>query len=861
TPRAEYYAVQSINNVNSLGSSVVTALPDIPDAPTTIGGEESIQVSNFTSGATLKLYLWNGTPVDTAAGVTDSSYTFANVVPNSLGFFVTQTVGSEESVNSAFTSVSLRAPVAVAGEDYVDVSNVIQGAQVELYDSDDNLISSNPQTLNDDTRRFAGLQTRKSYYAIQSINGITSLNSTFVAVNPVIPAAPTVSGGEEQLVVSGFEAGATLKLYLTDQTLLRTIPNAVGSTYTFENVVPNRLGFYVTQTVGYEESDNSTFADVSLRTPSASGGVRYVDISNVLEGASLALFDSNHTPIAIEPVDQGNGVWRYQGLNNGLTYYAIQSINGVSSLNTLFVTLPEPPSQPLNVRAVAGNGQAVITFTSPLDGGRSPITEYLVVSGSGDEVIASGAASPITVTGLSNGTSYTFRVIAVNEAGNSAASERSNAIIPWAFSSGNSSSSTAGVEVIVNGKSENIGRASYGFENGRSFIRIVADRAELQKRLESEGDRPSIVLPVKSASDAVIGQFDGELIRSMQLKQATIELRTEDSSYRLPTGQIPLNDIAEAFDSGVALEDIAFRIEIAKVSPDALARVENAARNGSFTIAAPPIEFSLYAVYGGKTHEITGFNVYVERTINLPAGADSSKITTGIVVEADGTVRHVPTRVSIKDNQYSAVINSLTNSTYAIVWNPIVFADVAGHWAQISVNDMGSRMVFGGAGNGAFQPEREVTRAEFAEILVKGLGLRVNQEFAASFSDVSESNWHNGYIHAAVSFDLLKGYGDGSFRPDQNITREQAVMVLAKAMSITGLKSAFSAADAEAALEGFADGKEISDWAKEGVALTLQAGLIQGKSRDRLAPKDDLTRAEAAVMIQRLLTQSDLINK
>ena len=862
TPRADYYAVQSINNVISLGTNLATVLPDVPDAPATIGGEESIQVNSFTSGATLKLYLWNGTLVDTATSVTDSSYTFTNVVPNSIGFYVTQTVGSEESVNSAFTPVSLRAPVAIAGEDYVDVSNVLQGAQVELYDSGDNLVSSSPQEMNDGAWRFAGLQTRKSYYAIQSINGVTSSNSVFVTINPDIPAAPSAAGGEEHIVASGYEEGATLKLYLTDQTLLRTIPNVVGSTYMFEDVVPNHLGFYVTQTVGGEESENSIFTDVSLRTPEASGGVRYVDISNVLEGASLALYDSNHTLITAQPVDLGNGVWRFNELSNGLTYYAIQSINGVVSLNTLFVTLPEPPSQPLNVAAVAGNGQAVISFTPPLDSGRSPISEYRILASPGGEIVASGTASPITVTGLSNGTSYTFKVIAVNETGAGAASEESNAVVPWVYSYVNNSMSSFDVEVIVNGKSEPIGRAFYGFENGRSLVRIVANRSDLEKRLASEGDRPSIIVPVQSTHDIAIGEFDGELIRSMQLKQATIELRTPDASYRLPTSEIPLDEIIEVFGSGVSLADITFKIETSAASREAIARVENAARNGSFTVAAPPREFALYASYGGKTHELTGFNVYVERTIHIPASADPSRITTGIVVEADGTVRHVPTRVVVNGSQYTAVINSLTNSTYAVVWNPVAFTDMIGHWAQNSVNDMGSRMVIGGTGDGVFNPEREMTRAEFAEMLVKGLGLRVEKgAMAAQFNDVDAADWFSGAIHSAVSYKLLQGYEDGSFRPEQRITREQATVILAKAMLITGLTSSPSSGDDEAVLQEFGDAGSMSGWAKQGVVAAMKAGIIVGKSSDRLAPKDYLTRAEAAVMIQRLLRQSDLIDK
>ncbi|MHA7967577.1 hypothetical protein ACX93W_26035, partial [Paenibacillus sp. CAU 1782] len=296
-----------------------------PDPPVTVGGEESIQVSNFTSGATLKLYLWNGTPVDTAAGVTDSSYTFANVVPNSLGFFVTQTVGIDESVNSSYTSVSLRTPSATPGIGYVDVSNVLNGATVELYRQDGTPTGIAPTDQGGGVWRFDGLTPRAEYYAVQSINNVNSLGSSVVTALPDIPDAPTTIGGEESIQVSNFTSGATLKLYLWNGTPVDTAAGVTDSSYTFANVVPNSLGFFVTQTVGSEESVNSAFTSVSLRTPSATPGIGYVDVSNVLNGATVELYRQDGTPTGIAPTDQGGGVWRFDGLTPRAEYYAVQS--------------------------------------------------------------------------------------------------------------------------------------------------------------------------------------------------------------------------------------------------------------------------------------------------------------------------------------------------------------------------------------------------------------------------------------------------------------------------------------------------------------------------------------------------------
>ena len=128
------------------------------------------------------------------------------------------------------------------------------------------------------------------------------------------------------------------------------------------------------------------------------------------------------------------------------------------------------PGAPANVSAVAGNGQAVVTFTAPADNGGSAITGYEVTASPGN-ISMIGGASPITLTGLTNGTSYTFTVKAINDAGRSAASAESNTVIPIASNtpsqpSAPSTSGTTnttntvsnGVNILVNGKLKMQGR-------------------------------------------------------------------------------------------------------------------------------------------------------------------------------------------------------------------------------------------------------------------------------------------------------------------------------------------------------------------------------------------------------------------
>jgi hypothetical protein len=248
----------------------------------------------------------------------------------------------------------------------------------------------------------------------------------------------------------------------------------------------------------------------------------------------------------------------------------------------------------------------------------------------------------------------------------------------------------------------------------------------------------------------------------------------------------------------------------------------------------------------------------VERTIAIPDGVDPSKITTAVVVDPDGSTRHVPTKVVKVDGKYYAQISSLTNSTYSVVWHPLEFSDVANHWAKNAVNDMGSRMVIDGTGKGQFSPDRDITRAEFAAIVVRGLGLKIESSKSA-FSDVKTTDWFSGAVATAASYHLIDGLEVSTFRPNDKITREQAMAIVARAMTITGLKAAAQGNSAADILLSYADGADASQWAQGSIAASVSAGIISGRDNETLAPQDYITRAEVAAMIQRLLQKSGLI--
>lgn len=414
------------------------------------------------------------------------------------------------------------------------------------------------------------------------------------------------------------------------------------------------------------------------------------------------------------------------------------------------------------------------------------------------------------------------------------------------------------IQVLVNGKAESIGKSNTTTSGSTSKTTITMDPVQLQAKLSAEGRNAVVTVPVTSASNAFATQLSGDMMKNMEDNSATLVLQTSKGTYTLPASQINVNALATQLGAGTDIGNITFQINISDSDSVTSQIVNNAASNGGFTLITAPLDFNVTASYNGNSQEISLFNTYVKRTVPLPEGVDPSKITTGIVVNADGTVRHVPTEVVNIDGKYYAQINSLTNSTYSVVWHPITFADVANHWAKDAVNDMGSRMVVTGATYDTFLPNADITRAEFAAIVVRGLGLPVNAG-TSTFTDVSADAWYAGVVNTAAAYGLITGFEDKSFRPNDKITREQATAILADAMKVTGLGNTVTSANADAVLAGFADSASIGSWAKDSVVSTTEAGLVSGRDGGKLMPKANITRAEAATLIQRLLKKSDLI--
>lgn len=160
------------------------------------------------------------------------------------------------------------------------------------------------------------------------------------------------------------------------------------------------------------------------------------------------------------------------------------------------------------------------------------------------------------------------------------------------------------------------------------------------------------------------------------------------------------------------------------------------------------------------------------------------------------------------------------------------------HWAYEWVNYIHDHGYIHGYPDGTYRPAQNITRAEFVTILKYIL----NSEGTSgkSFSDVNEEDWFYEVIHSAVAAGYLNGYEDGTMKPNNEITREEAAVVIAKAYGL----------ELNSDVSKFADSDDISSWAVPYVGTLAANSILNGDAEtSNFRPKDYLTRAEVASII------------
>lgn len=361
--------------------------------------------------------------------------------------------------------------------------------------------------------------------------------------------------------------------------------------------------------------------------------------------------------------------------------------------------------------------------------------------------------------------------------------------------------------------------------NGKTVAVVTVDGSTLGKAFDAlqsnASNKSKITIDVKSNEGAAKVQMDANAL-SAGLKNAPdtlLSMKSNAFTYDLPAKSLDLAEIAEAL--GTDVSHMKLTISIEKVTGPTAELISTKAKQAGLALLSDAVDFTITAEANGKTVTVNDLGkTYVSRTITLVKTVASDQLTAIMFNPDTGEMTFVPAVVTTVNGKAEVTLKRQGNSMYTVVQSSKTFEDVQRHWAKNEIELLASKLVIRGTSDTAYGPNNPITRAEFAALLVRSLGLK--EEGATRFTDIPVSSWFAGTVGASAKAGLIEGFEDGSFRPNDRITREQMAVMITRAMAF--------------------------------------AGIVNGVTETEFVPAAPATRAEAAVMLKRFLQEVQFIN-
>lgn len=240
-------------------------------------------------------------------------------------------------------------------------------------------------------------------------------------------------------------------------------------------------------------------------------------------------------------------------------------------------------------------------------------------------------------------------------------------------------------------------------------------------------------------------------------------------------------------------------------------------------------------------------------TIDITSNESAKHLITTVRKSANGVQEFIDSsRTGVNGVLYVVTaLDRLHNESTPLVIGNLskYFKDVGQNvsWAIDAIDKLYERNIVSGVGNGYFLPKNNCTRGDFILMLVKALNL--HSDFTDNFSDVPESSYYYNAIATAKALGITSGTGNNKFEPKSNITRQDMMVLVYKAMIAAGIQQ--DSADVSE-LNKFSDSSQISNYAKEAIATLVKNGYISGYA-NKINPHGLTTRAEIAAVLAKLI--------
>jgi hypothetical protein len=510
---------------------------------------------------------------------------------------------------------------------------------------------------------------------------------------------------------------------------------------------------------------------------------------------------------------------RIKGLSGGTPYnLVIWSTNDkdVQSGKVEHSILTKPSSPQLSVDKLSAHSASIaVNFGSNL------VDQYVVYV-NGKEVLRSMAWQKIfTVEDLMSASTYNITVLPVNSTGEG---ETTSLTILTATESVKSS------DVKVTPKDDNVVVEFPTVDGAKDYVIVDKDGKEVWRGKES----PATVEGLTPGT-----QYDWELV--VENQQGTKSEATPIKVLTLPSKPILLKGTATKNDVTLDLSEVR-----------SLGATEYIIYRGGKEIAAIPSSQFKYVdkelisdteyQYEVRGKNVSGLSI---TSACLTIKTDKERKNSGD--GADGGTIIPPKVETIPTPEVVEEVKSETTKKDSLSDQ---FSDIDETFSRDEINKLATQGILKGTAPNIFEPDRPVTRMEFAALIVRAIDATPDESVALTFKDINRGAWYTEELKAALATKVAKGFSNIEFRPNIDINREQASKMLVNVLKEQGVTAGSKSSD-------FTDADRIIGWAKEDVDYASSVGLVGGYPDGSFGPKNSLTRAESAALIYRMIEMID----
>ncbi|MGG1513914.1 S-layer homology domain-containing protein [Paenibacillus oryzisoli] len=351
---------------------------------------------------------------------------------------------------------------------------------------------------------------------------------------------------------------------------------------------------------------------------------------------------------------------------------------------------------------------------------------------------------------------------------------------------------------------------------------------------------------VSNATNGTVAVKVSEGIETVVLPADAAE-KMDDNGLRLDLPKLSIEFSKAALNSiqgaaGGSSEGTQIQISAVAVSKDTVGKLSSPT-GVQLGAASEVYNFSLSVVSADGTKiPVTTFKEPLVLTLKVDPNANPDLLGIYYIAD-DGKLEFIGGK--LVDGMMVAKVSHF--SKYAVLEYNKTFADVsASFWANGIIKKMAAKHIIDGVDDTHFNPQGNVTRAQFAAMLVRALGL--TDGHVASFKDVTADAWYADAVAKASAAGLVTGRTSDTFAPDADVTREEMAVMIVRAYEYLHGKTT-----APTSPSAFGDQGEIGDWAQSAVGAAQAWGLISGRSGNLFAPQAKMNRAESAQVIANLL--------